>query len=130
MFVEIIVHQDVRAAVVVEIGNLDHFYDIPTAVGVFKYKFDRSAERIILIAEANAYHILVYSVITVSHYLVRHAVAVHVFESSHCTFTFRRITHVEIPTAVVQNKGIFPSFFSILRPSGKEIGEAIAVDIV
>ena len=129
LFVEIIVHQDIRAAVVVEIGYFDHFYCITATVSIFKYKFDQGAERVILIAEANAYHILVYSVITVSHYLVRHAVAVHVFESNHCTFTFRGITHVEFQTAVVQGKGIFP--FPIYPATcGEDVEQAVTIDIV
>ena len=129
LFVEIIVHQDVRAAVVVEIGYFDHFYCITATVSIFKYKFDQGAERVILIAEANAYHILVYSVITVSHDLVRHAVAVHIFVSDYRTFTTGRVTYVEFQTAVVQGKGIFP--FPIYPATcGEDVEQAVTIDIV
>ena len=79
LFVEIIVHQDVRTAVVVEIGYLDHIHDITGAVGIPENILDWRGESVILVSET--YHNPIHHTsITIYHHLVRHAIAVHVFQ--------------------------------------------------
>ena len=124
---EIMIHQDIRNAVVVRIISYDHFYSITATVSAFKSRLTRSADvQSLLPKQMPIHHIS--SVIAASPALSG-AVAVHVFESSHCTFTFRGITHVEIPTAVVQGKGIFP--FPIYPATcGEDVEQAVTIDIV
>ena len=79
LFVEIIVHQDVRTAVVVEIGYLEHIHGITGAVSIPENILDRRGESVVLISET--YHNLIHHTsIAIYHHLVRHAIAVHVFQ--------------------------------------------------
>ena len=77
--IKIIVHQDVRTAVVVEIGYLEHIHGITGAVGIPENILDRRGESVILVSET--YHNPIHHTsITIYHHLVWHAIAVHVFQ--------------------------------------------------
>ena len=107
--VKIIVHQDVRTTVVIEVGNLDHFHDVIITVGIFKYIFYRGREGVISISETH-HNPVPFAFIGIHHHLVRHAIAVQVFKEDavrpFAAFVYGTYMVIEIHSTLVDGKSL------------------------